>query len=138
MQTGQRDRKPGERNPSDRSPGERNPSERVPIDERLSPVVLPIRLLNELYSHARESHPEECCGLLTGSGPDSYLEIHRCRNEMTKHHQNDPATYPRDGREAFHMSEVDYLDVVRQAESAGRFVTGIYHSHVDAEAYFTA
>lgn len=35
------------------------------------------------------------------------------------------------------MSEVDYLEVVRQAESAGRFVTGIYHSHVDAEAYFS-
>ena len=32
MQTGQRER----------DPGERNPGERVPIDERLSPVVLPI------------------------------------------------------------------------------------------------
>ena len=112
-------------------------SERIGIDARLSPVVLPTRLLNELYAHAREAHPEECCGLLTGSGPDSYLETHRCRNDMTKHHKNDPALHPRDGTQAFHMSEVDYLDVVQCAEAAGRLVTGIYHSHVDAEAYFS-
>lgn len=116
---------------------ESDQSKRIPIDERLSPVVLPTRLLNDLYLHARESHPEECCGLLTGSGPDSYLESHRCRNEMTKHHQNDPVAHPRDGTQAFHMSEVDYLDVVRCAAGAGRFVTGIYHSHVDAEVYFS-
>jgi proteasome lid subunit RPN8/RPN11 len=112
-------------------------SERIRIDARLPPVVLPSRLLNELYLHARESYPEECCGLLTGSGPDSYVESHRCRNEMTKHHRNDPAAYPRNGSEAFHMSEIDYLEVVRRAEGAGQQVTGVYHSHVDAGAYFS-
>jgi proteasome lid subunit RPN8/RPN11 len=112
-------------------------SGKIPIDGRLPAVVLPTRLLNELYAHARESFPEECCGLLTGSGPDSFLESHRCRNEMTKHHKNDPLNYPRDGAQAFHMSEVDYLEVVKRAEAEGRRVTGIYHSHVDAGAYFS-
>ena len=116
---------------------ETDPSERIGIDERLPPVVLPSRLLNELFLHAREAHPEECCGLLTGSGPDSYLDSHRCRNEMTKHHKNDPETHPRDGTQAFHMNEVDYLEVVERAEAAGRQVTGVYHSHVDAGAYFS-
>lgn len=110
---------------------------RVEVNPKLTPVAIPGRLLNEIFTHARESHPEECCGLLTGRSPGSFEAVHRCRNEMTRLHRRDPVAYPRGGREAFHMSERDYLRVLREAEVAGVRVTGVYHSHVDAGAYFS-
>jgi adenylyltransferase/sulfurtransferase len=110
---------------------------RVEVNPKLAPVAIAGRLLNEIFTHARESHPEECCGLLTGGRPGSFDAVHRCRNEMTRLHRRDPIAYPRGGREAFHMSEGDYMRVLREAEAAGARVTGLYHSHVNAGAYFS-
>jgi len=98
---------------------------------------MPARLWNELREHARETHPEECCGLLVGRGPGEFRSVHRCRNEMTRLHRADPARHPRDGRQAFHMNEVDYMAVMQEAEARGERVTGVYHSHADADAYFS-
>ncbi len=56
---------------------------------------------------------------------------------MTKLHQQDPGTFPRDGRKAFHMSEIDYLRVQKLADERGHRVTAVYHSHADAGAYFS-
>ena len=91
----------------------------VEVDPSLAPVVIPGRLLNEIYTHALESQPEECCGLLTGKEGWRFDAIHRCRNEMTRLHRQDPVSYPRGGERAFHMNEFDYLRVQRDAEAAG-------------------
>ena len=112
-------------------------SGRIEVSRSLSPVTMAARLLNELVEHARETLPEECCGLLTGSAPGSYQQAHRCRNDMTMLHQQDPMSFPRDGRMAFHMSEVDYLRVQKEADQGGHHVTAVYHSHTDAGAYFS-
>lgn len=109
----------------------------VRVNPKLAPMVIPGRLLNELCTHALESHPEECCGLLTGKEVGRFDAIHRCRNEMTRLHRQDPVTYPRGGERAFHMNEFDYVRVQREAEAAGARVTGVYHSHVEAGAYFS-
>lgn len=109
----------------------------VEVNPKLAPVVIAGRILNEIYSHALESHPEECCGLLTGEGVGRFDAIHRCRNEMTRLHRQDPVVHPRGGERAFHMNEFDYLRVQRDAEAAGARVTGVYHSHVGAGAYFS-
>ena len=74
---------------------------RVEVDESQASIELPRRILNELYNHALETIPEECCGLIIGGVDDRYRELVRCRNEMTMHHEKDPIAYPRDGREAF-------------------------------------
>ena len=109
----------------------------VEANPELSPVVIPGRLLNEIFTHALESYPEECCGLLTGRRAGGFDAIHRCRNEMTRLHRQDPAAYPRGGERAFHMNEFDYMRVQREAEASGASVTGVYHSHVEAAAYFS-
>jgi proteasome lid subunit RPN8/RPN11 len=98
---------------------------------------MPARLLNALREHARETHPEECCGLLLGPEPGAHRDFRRCRNDMTRLHQQDPVTYPRDGRQAFHMSESDYLRVLNEADERGWCVTAVVHSHADAAAYFS-
>ena len=56
---------------------------------------------------------------------------------MTRLHQNDPQSFPRDGSQAYHMSEVDYRRVIEDADQRGWRVTGVYHSHVEAGAYFS-
>ena len=110
---------------------------RIHATRDLPPRVVPIRVLNEMRGHALETHPEECCGLLVGPAPGRFEEVHRCRNEMTRLHRQDPVTWPRDGRQAFHMNEIDYQRVERHADEGGQHVTGVYHSHVDAAAYFS-
>lgn len=56
---------------------------------------------------------------------------------MTRLHRQDPAQYPRDGREAFHMHEADVLAGQRDADARGWRVTAVYHSHADAGPYFS-
>jgi proteasome lid subunit RPN8/RPN11 len=110
---------------------------RIEVNRDLPPARLPARLLNEMRAHALESLPEECCGLLVGPSVAYFEEVHRCRNDMTRLHRQDPTTYPRDGRRAFHMAEVDYARIQTSAEQRGGLVTGVYHSHVEAAAYFS-
>jgi len=109
----------------------------IEVNPSLAPATFPVRLLNEMGSHALETHPEECCGLLVGGAPGRFEAVHRCHNDMTRLHLKDPEGYPRDGRRAFHMNEAEYLRIQQQAETEGRGVTAIYHSHVDAGAHFS-
>ena len=97
--------------------------------------------MNELCNHALETasgpHPEECCGLVSGTPDDRYARVHRCRNEMNRLHRQDPHGYPRDAKDAFWMNEGDVQAVFLAAEQRGLRVTGVYHSHVGAAAYFS-
>lgn len=111
--------------------------QRIELDHRAAPLVVPGRILNELCSHAVETQPEECCGLVTGTETERFLSVYRCRNEMTLRHRQEPDLYPRDGRSAFYMSEVDLLKSQRDAESRGQKVTAVYHSHVGAGVYLS-
>jgi proteasome lid subunit RPN8/RPN11 len=111
---------------------------RIQVSRELGPVPVPARVLNEMRGHALETLPEECCGLLVGEAPGRFREAHRCRNEMTRLHRQDPHAWPRDGSQAFHMNEGDCLRIQQHADAAGWLVTGVYHSHVEAGAYFSA
>jgi proteasome lid subunit RPN8/RPN11 len=104
---------------------------------KLAPVVIPGRLLNEIYTHALENYPEECCGLLTGSGPGCFDAVHRCDNKMNLRHGEDPLRHPRGGRVAFRLEPEDYVEILKEAKAAGSRVTGLYHSHVEAGAYLS-
>ena len=112
-------------------------NEQIPVDPHAPPVAVAGRLLNELCSHALETRPEECCGLVTGVEGDRFRHVYRCRNTMTLQHQNDPVAYPRDGRQAYYMSEVDTLRALKEAESRGEAVTAVYHSHVAVGVYLS-
>jgi proteasome lid subunit RPN8/RPN11 len=112
--------------------------ERIQVSRDLGPIPVPARVLNEMRGHALETLPEECCGLLVGEALGRFREAHRCRNEMTRLHRQDPEAWPRDGSQAFHMNEADCLRIQHHADAAGLLVTGVYHSHVEAGAYFSA
>ena len=110
---------------------------RIDVDESLPAVVIPRQILNGLYEHAIETLPEECCGLVIGTDEDRFQHLVRCRNEMTMHHRQNPAEYPRDGSEAFYMNSLDYLTAHEEAEARGVQVTAVYHSHVGVGAYLS-
>ena len=110
---------------------------RIEVDSTLDPVGMPVDVLNEVFAHAREAEPEECCGLITGHGSMPYRHVVRCRNDMTRHHQRDPESYPRDGRQGFYMNEQDYLRAEDDAQERRERITVVYHSHVEAGAYFS-
>jgi proteasome lid subunit RPN8/RPN11 len=111
--------------------------ERIHLDAQLPPLSVTASVLNEMAGHARETLPEECCGLVSGDESVRFRRVHRCRNEMTRMHQEDPVAHPRDGREAFYMNEHDYLAAMRQAESEGEKITAVYHSHPGTGLYFS-
>jgi len=110
---------------------------RIEVDPALAPVVIPVAVLHEVFAHAREAVPEECCGLITGTPDARHRHVVRCRNDMTQNHRRDPARYPRDGAQGFYMNELDYLRAADEAEQRGERVTCVYHSHVGCAAYFS-
>jgi proteasome lid subunit RPN8/RPN11 len=57
---------------------------------------------------------------------------------MTALHDAAPATYPYDGRSAFHMNPLEYAQVEEEARARGERITAVYHSHVGARAYFSS
>jgi proteasome lid subunit RPN8/RPN11 len=93
--------------------------------------------LAEVYTHAREAHPEECCGFLIGSRDGVIDEMRRCENVQNKLHQRDPERFPRDARTAYNIGARDmiFADTSFQTE---RPVKIFYHSHVNVGAYFSA
>jgi proteasome lid subunit RPN8/RPN11 len=116
---------------------EQGPRRRIEVSPERPPVVLEGRVWNELRAHARETWPEECCGLVTGPALGSYRALHRCRNDLTRLHRQDPLNHPRDGRHGFFMNELDYLRVREEARQRGEIVTAVYHSHVGTGVYFS-
>ncbi len=110
---------------------------RVEVDETIPEAEIAPRILNELSAHARETLPEECCGLIFGDDRDRFRRVVRCRNVMNQRHHEDPVSYPRDAREAYFMSPEDYQQALKDAELAGERVMAVFHSHVDSGAYLS-
>jgi adenylyltransferase/sulfurtransferase len=76
-------------------------------------------LLEQIYAHAREAFPDECCGYVRGE------DVVRCRNAES----NAPDRgFAIDGRELF--------DFARSFES-DRPARVVYHSHPNGRAYFS-
>jgi proteasome lid subunit RPN8/RPN11 len=112
-------------------------SRRVELDEDMPAISVSAEVVHELCRHALEAHPDECCGLVTGTRDEPYRSIHRCTNVMTKMHLNDPEAFPRDASQAYYMNEIEYMKLEEEAERSGEFVSAIYHSHVGAGAYLS-
>jgi len=109
----------------------------IELNPSLGPAIIPGRIMQEIYAHARDTAPEECCGLVTGSDASPFETVHRITNAMNKMHLQDPAAYPRDSHEAFYMAESEVLAVARTAEDDERGVTAVYHSHVGSGVYLS-
>jgi len=107
----------------------------------VSPLPLPTlsgEVLAEIYAHARETYPEECCGFLIGPRDSAPIdEVRRCVNEQNRYHALDPERFPRKARIAYYLGGRD-LRLLMESIGTPRPVKLIYHSHIDVGAYFSA
>lgn len=105
-------------------------------DPALPAERLPRSLMLEVFQHARECYPEECCGLLIGpSDPSLPNRFVRCTNvQSTRRAQGDSEL---DARHAFWIDEKELLEALVAAEGRGEALRVVYHSHVDAPAYLS-
>jgi proteasome lid subunit RPN8/RPN11 len=97
-------------------------------------MVLTASELETIRAQAVEEYPFESCGVVLRRGDERRLL--RCRNAQNELHARDPARYPRDARTAYYIDPKDLLRI-GDLEHQGFGVAVIYHSHVDAGAYFS-
>ena len=96
---------------------------------------IPEEILTEIYRHAREDFPNECCGWLTGPREgDEVVGVRRAVNAY------DPMTHPtasdRTAESAYVIDGGDLLDLNRALDDAEPPQV-IYHSHPNGRAYFS-
>jgi len=101
-------------------------------------MILTAEEWKRVQEQAEAEYPAECCGvLLTRDGAPPHRLLLTCRNIQNELHAKDPVRHPRDARTAYFIDPKDLLAIGRR-ESQGYGVSVIYHSHIDAGAYFSA
>jgi proteasome lid subunit RPN8/RPN11 len=87
-----------------------------------------------------DERDEESCGFLIGPASiarhvDGIVPMVNRANAL---HRLDPESYPRTGRTYFDIDSMKFEAAIRRGEADGRPVKVLYHSHLDAGAYFSA
>ena len=78
-------------------------------------VVVRASVLGDIAAHARAAAPDECCGLLVGTGA-RIESAHAARNL-----RRSPTRYL--------IDPADHFAAIRSGRKAGLAVVGAYHSH---------
>ena len=78
--------------------------------------------INAIISHAKESAPEECCGLVGGNSAEQAQTIYRLRNA---------AAHP---QVAYEAAPEELFAAQRQMRERGEQLIAIYHSHPKARS----
>ena len=78
-------------------------------------MVSPDSVLADLFAHAREEAPRECCGLLVGAAGAVVRSV-RARNAA-------------EGNARSLVDPDDHFKALRAARTYGREIVGAYHSH---------
>ena len=73
--------------------------------------------------HALEEDPQECCGVLLGSGDDEATEFVRISNVAE------------DKERRYSMDPLEQSAAEQSADADGKSITGIFHSHTFTQAY---
>lgn len=96
-------------------------------------ITLKQETLSEIYDHAKDELPNECCGAILET--DTGERVRRCGNVQDELHEKDPDRYPRDARTAYYIDPVSLLKIYRASEA--QQLKALYHSHPNREAYFS-
>lgn len=102
-------------------------------------LSIPAKYLEKIRTQAQRDYPHETCGILIGPKNQKELvtEIYPCRNVQDEYRAQDPATFPRDSRTAYFIDPRDLFRIQKEAREKGCAMRVIYHSHVEAGAYFS-
>ena len=83
-----------------------------------------------MVAHARATYPNECCGVMLGhvDGADKAVKTAIPLENA----------YPGAQRERYELRPDDLLFAEKEARRQGMDLVGIFHSHPDCDAYFSA
>lgn len=98
-------------------------------------MILSETVKADLFRHATEEYPRECCGVITGN--DHVQRLHRLINIQDRLHALDPGSHPRTAAAAYAVDRREAEAVFASAAERGERVLAFYHSHVDCDAYFS-
>ncbi|MGH7279305.1 MAG: Mov34/MPN/PAD-1 family protein [Candidatus Rokuibacteriota bacterium] len=90
--------------------------------------------LAAIERQAAAEYPAECCGVVVVRGHER--RVFPCRNVQDELHRKDPARYTRTSRTGYNAHHEDLIAIDR-LERQGFAIAVIYHSHIDAGAYFS-
>ena len=60
-----------------------------------------------------------------------------CRNVQDDYHRKDPETFKRDAKTAYFIDPRELLDIQKETRKNNEEIRVIYHSHINAGAYFS-
>lgn len=83
----------------------------------------------EMVAHARQAYPNECCGAMLGTVENGHKVV-----KVALRLEN---AYPGEQRNRYEVRPEDLLEADRLARRQGMDLVGIFHSHPDADAYFS-
>ncbi|MBF0488261.1 MAG: Mov34/MPN/PAD-1 family protein [Nitrospirae bacterium] len=91
--------------------------------------------LDEIFRHAQEAYPEECCGIIIdGSGCQF---VRRFQNIQNLLHEEDPLRYPFSASIAYTVDRAEAERAFTSIKENGQILTAFYHSHPDHPALFS-
>ncbi len=94
------------------------------------PDLLDESRLETICAHARQTFPNECCGMILRSG------VRPCENAQDRLHALDPMAFPRRPRHAFAFEARDAIFLAESFDGHNP-VLAIYHSHSNGGASFS-
>jgi len=97
---------------------------------------LPRAVLAQIYEHAEAGYPAEVCGLVFAPRGGPADEVRRCHNRQDELHTRDPQRHPRTAATGFALG-LDDVTLLDRSLAGPRPCCLVYHSHVDASAYFS-
>lgn len=102
-----------------------------------SPV--PEEFLRNIFAEAEREYPKECCGMILGPRQKKGVlsRLRPCANAQDDYHARDPQNFPRTAETAYFMEPKELLAIQKEARTHEEEIRIIYHSHVDADAYFS-
>lgn len=83
-----------------------------------------------MVAHARKTYPNECCGAMLGTTDGETKQV---REAIALENAFEGAQAAR-----YELRPEDLLAADRAARARGMDLIGIYHSHPDCDAYFSA
>ena len=103
----------------------------------MQPLTIERDALDAMLTHARATHPEECCGALVRRAGKT--EVWRFENVQNELHRRDPAGNPRTAVTAYALGrrDLERVDAACAGDPAIGTLAAIYHSHTKVGAYFS-
>lgn len=102
-------------------------------------LSVPKKFLDEIRLQAEHDYPNETCGILVGPKDQKEIitGIRPCRNVQDEYHALDSVGFPRKANAAYFIDSQNLVQIQRENRQKGSEIRVIYHSHVDAGAYFS-